>query len=384
MTGCTVKGWCPDAWRPMMAGDGLLVRVKPRLGRLTRAQALGLCDAAMAHGNGLIDLTRRANLQIRGVSEQGWQRLLDRLLAQGLVHPDPAIEQRRNLLLPPDCRTGDDSHRIACDLLDRLDELPDLPGKTGFVIDAGQACVLRDEAGDFRIERGAGGGLILRGGGRDTGAPVAPGKEADALVALARWFVASGGAHVGRMARHDAALPGWADGDVPPGPPAARIVPGAHDIGTACGAPFGCLHAETLACLLQASSARALRITPWRVLVLEGVHAPLDSMAGLITDPADPLLRVDACPGAPLCPQATVETRDLARRIASLVTGSLHVSGCAKGCARSAPADATLTGSTGLFDLALNAVPGSPAVRSAVGTAELLAHFERRPDAACL
>ena len=159
MTGCTVKGWCPDAWRPMMAGDGLLVRVKPRLGRLTRAQALGLCDAAMAHGNGLIDLTRRANLQIRGVSEQGWQRLLDRLLAQGLVHPDPAIEQRRNLLLPPDCRTGDDSHRIACDLLDRLDELPDLPGKTGFVIDAGQACVLRDEAGDFRIERGAGGGL---------------------------------------------------------------------------------------------------------------------------------------------------------------------------------------------------------------------------------
>jgi precorrin-3B synthase len=127
-----------------------------------------------------------------------------------------------------------------------------------------------------------------------------------------------------------------------------------------------------------------LRITPWRVLVLEGVHAPLDSMAGLITDPADPLLRVDACPGAPLCPQATVETRDLARRIASLVTGSLHVSGCAKGCARSAPADATLTGSTGLFDLALNAVPGSPAVRSAVGTAELLAHFERRPDAACL
>ena len=30
-----VRGWCPDAWRPMAAGDGLIVRVKPRLGRLS-------------------------------------------------------------------------------------------------------------------------------------------------------------------------------------------------------------------------------------------------------------------------------------------------------------------------------------------------------------
>ena len=78
MTSPVVKGWCPDAWRPMMAGDGLLVRVKPRLGCLTRAQVLGLCDAAVAHGNALIDITARANLQLRGVRETGWQTLLDR------------------------------------------------------------------------------------------------------------------------------------------------------------------------------------------------------------------------------------------------------------------------------------------------------------------
>jgi precorrin-3B synthase len=41
-------------------------------------------------------------------------------------------------------------------------------------------------------------------------------------------------------------------------------------------------------------------------------------------------------------------------------------------------------GRDGLFDLTLNAVAGSPAVRSALGTAELLAHFERRADAASL
>ena len=27
-----VQGWCPGAHRPMMSGDGLVVRVRPRLG----------------------------------------------------------------------------------------------------------------------------------------------------------------------------------------------------------------------------------------------------------------------------------------------------------------------------------------------------------------
>ena len=36
------KGWCPGAYRPMMSGDGLVVRVRPVLARLTQAQVLGL------------------------------------------------------------------------------------------------------------------------------------------------------------------------------------------------------------------------------------------------------------------------------------------------------------------------------------------------------
>lgn len=373
MSSFTVKGWCPDAWRPMMAGDGLLVRVKPRLGRLTRAQALGLCEAASAHGNALIDMTARANLQLRGVREAGWQALLDRLLALDLVDSDPAIEQRRNILVAPDWRAGDDSHRIAGELLSRLGELPDLPGKVGFAIDAGQTGILGGEAGDFRIERGGDGRLILRADGRPAGVAVASGQEVDALIALAHWFAASGGAEAGRMARHRLALPEWACGDILPAPSAARIVPGVHDLGCAYGLPFGRIEARILAGAMEPSSAAAVRITPWRVLLVEG--APALRVDGLISDPADPLLHVDACPGAPCCPQATVETRDLARRLAPHVAGRLHVSGCAKGCARPRPADVTLTGRDGLFDLSLNARAGGPAVRSALGPAEILAHF---------
>lgn len=368
-----VRGWCPDAWRPMMSGDGLLVRVKPRLGRLTRQQVLGLCDAAMTYGNGLIDVTRRANLQIRGVSAEAWPALLERLIGEGLVDADAATEQRRNLLIAPDWQVGDDSHRIARELLERLDELPELPGKTGFVIDAGETRMLAGEPGDFRIERGAEDGLILRADGRSCGVAVRGGQEVDGLIALARWFAASGGARAGRMARHGAELPGNLTGDELPARCAAPTVPGSHVLGAAYGVPFGRVDGGNLA----AASAPALRITPWRILVLEGV--PLAPAEGLIADPADPLLRVDACPGAPSCPQATVETREIARLLAPRIAGQLHVSGCEKACACSSPADVTVTGRGGRYDVAFTAKPGSPCAHSALSRAELLAHFESRP-----
>jgi precorrin-3B synthase len=367
------KGWCPDAWHPMMSGDGLLVRVKPRLGRLTRAQVLGLCDAAVAHGSGLIDMTRRANLQLRGVRDNGWQPLLERLLALDLVAADPAAETRRNILVAPDWQIGDDSHRIAGELLARLDELPDLPGKAGFVIDAGQACGLGGEVGDFRIERGGNGSVVLRADGRPCGVTVTPGGEVDALIELAQWFSASGGADAGRMARHRIALPDWAVGDILPAPSAGRIAPGRHHLGMAYGLPFGQIEARLLAGVIETSPAEAVRITPWRVLVLEGASAV--QVDGLLGDPADPLLRAQACPGAPYCPQASVETRDLTRRLAPHIKGLLHVSGCAKGCAHPRGADVTLTGRDGLFDLSMNGPAGALAHRSALGPAELLADF---------
>ena len=32
-----IKGWCPGALRPMQSGDGLVVRIRPPTGRLTRS-----------------------------------------------------------------------------------------------------------------------------------------------------------------------------------------------------------------------------------------------------------------------------------------------------------------------------------------------------------
>lgn len=373
MSGFVVKGWCPDAWRPMETGDGLLVRIKPRLARLTRAQGLAICALAKRWGNGIIDVSRRANLQIRGVREAGWRELVQELVGLELVDADAEQERRRNVLIAPDWTEGDDSHRVACDLLARLDLLPALPGKIGFVVDAGGGPALLDEAGDFRIERGAGGRPILRAAGRPTGVELVPGDEAAMLVALARWFCESGGAQAGRMSRHAAPLPDWACGNVPPAPALSAIAPGPVRLGTAHGVPFGQMEASLLASALADPDALAMRVTPWRVLVIEGARC--GSVPGLIDHAADPLLRAHACPGAPFCAQASIATRDLARRLAPVVTGTLHVSGCAKGCACSHATDLTLTGRAGRFDLARKARAGSPTEQTDLEPAAVLAHL---------
>ncbi|MBB4640403.1 cobalamin biosynthesis protein CobG [Rhizorhapis suberifaciens] len=369
----SIKGWCPNAWRPMMAGDGLLVRVRPRVGRLTRAQTIGLCEAALAHGSGLIDLTSRANLQIRGVSESAWPALIAILVDLGLVDPDPVTEARRNILVAPDWVPGDGTERIATALMERLDDLPELPAKVGFAIDAGLSSALSQDPGDFRIERGQSGGLILRADGRDTGVAIALGTEADALIGLAHWFVESGGVRAGRMARHEALLPDWALGEEYPAAAALRSQPGKHPCGAAYGLPFGRIEAQALINLMLSSSAEALRITPWRIVILEGADS--GEADGFVHDPANAAIRVDACPGAPSCPQATVETRDIANRLMPHIAGRLHVSGCAKGCARAQPADVTLTGCNGLFDLAFHARAGEPPALSGLSAAQTLNLF---------
>ena len=64
------------------------------------------------------------------------------------------------------------------------------------------------------------------------------------------------------------------------------------------------------------------------------------------------MLRIEACPGAPACRSSTVDTRRDARRLATLAfKGTLHVSGCIKGCAQSAPADLVLVGEEGRYNV---------------------------------
>ena len=97
---------------------------------------------------------------------------VDDLRALGLIDADAGQEARRNLLITPFADAETDA--LAAAIVAALPAMPDLPGKFGIVVDTGPAPVLDGSAGDIRLERETGGGLILRCEGAALGAPVAP------------------------------------------------------------------------------------------------------------------------------------------------------------------------------------------------------------------
>ncbi len=337
----------------MESGDGLVVRIRPRRASFTADQLRAIADAALRHGNGIVELTARANLQLRGVTSASHGPLLQVLEGIGLLDSDPNVEGRRNVVLSP-FRSALDAE-LADALYKRISEGPDLPGKFGFAIDTGDTLVLTDTSADIRIESGRD-GLILRADGAPGGQPVTRESAVAEAMRMARWFVESGGVEQGRgrMRAH------LARSNLPfattalPAPIAPEPIPGQRSDGARITFEFGILHAELLVKL--ADCAPEIRITPWRMVFLPDRALP--QLPGTITVP-DPRLKVYACTGAPGCPQALQETRALARRLAPMANGRLHVSGCSKGCAHPGPADLVLSATRHGFVVARGAKAGA-------------------------
>ncbi len=354
-----IKGWCPSAHRPMQSGDGLVVRIRPRGGQLSAAQASGIADLADRFGNGLIDLTSRANLQIRGVSLARHDQLLHSLAGLGLVDADEDVEAQRNVVVAPFWIRGDDTHALATELEQALAAAPlGLPAKFGFAVDCGAERVLTQAPADIHIERGAQGELIVRADGLERGRAVGRDEAVDVAMSIVNWFLASGGAREGRerMAAHiagGARLPDALAGDATPTRSMSAPEPGLHENGALVALAFGQMQSPTLKVLSRL--APALRVTPWRMIFLEGC-SEMPRHDGLVTRAKDPLLRVIACTGAPACPQAHAETRGLAAALAPFVAvdARLHVSGCAKGCAHRGTSSITLVGTDQGFELVRN------------------------------
>lgn len=369
-----VRGWCPTAHRPMMSGDGLLVRMRPRSGRMTADKARTVADLVRRFGNGLIDLTSRAGLQIRGVTEDAHSELLRALVAEELVDADPEIEARRNIVVTPFWISGDLTDRLERALSRRLAELPQMSAKSGIAIDTGTEPVLQDVSADFRFERDGKGGLLLRADGAERGWSIDEAGAFDALNEMAAWFVETGGGESARMKRHvsKVSLPGNWRLAVPADGGDVRA-PGRTKKGAVVGVPFGAMSADALAGLLAETDPGFVQVMPRRSLYLETAR-PVTHPA-FIHDPSDHLLDVAACPGVPRCTQATVPTRSVARQLAERGIGTLHVSGCAKGCARSGPADVTLVGRDGTFDLVMSGSVGDIPDRTGVSETGLLELF---------
>ena len=364
-----VQGWCPGALRPMRSGDGLVVRVRPHGGRLTPDQARGTARLAALHGNGLIDLSNRANVQLRGVTEASHPALIDGLRVLDLIDADATDEARRNIIVSPFWTEADGSQEIAAALAQALTapDAPALPSKFGFVLDTAAQPVLRDVSADIWLESGTEGLLLATQS--PLAKPVTPETAVAEAIALAHWFIAQGGVTDGRgrmasLLKHHSLPEGFT---TPRLPAAAKPTPGTQPQGQLVGFEFGQMNAETLAALADLGP---LRVTPWRMLLIEGlIEAP--QIPGLITRADDPMLRVIACTGAPGCLQAHAATRPLARALAPHLTERLHVSGCAKGCAHPTAAPLTLTATPIGFALIRDGTASGTPLREGLSAADL-------------
>jgi precorrin-3B synthase len=398
-----VKGWCPGALRPMQSGDGLIVRIRPRSATFSPGELAVLANAARQFGNGHIDLTRRANLQIRGVSEASLPGLHDMVARLGLLDENADGEAVRNVMINPlagiDPAEVFDIRPIGRELAHLLvsdKSLWALPSKFGFIVDGGGVLSLAQLRADVRVVAMAAGRDVAMAIGLETRAGMewlgstSPGDAASAAIEIGLAFI-DVASREKRQRMRDLSGEGLASirsamrsrlGTLHENPPKAdaslnrrigliELGEGRFAVGIA--APFGRLETDQLRKLVDVMAVHGVgevRLSPWRTLYASvpsrrSGQSILDAAAGdgLITDPVDPLLQIEACPGAPGCQSTALDTRGDGRRLAALLprfgfTGTVHVSGCAKGCAKSGSAELVLVGCDGRYGIVRGGTAG--------------------------
>jgi precorrin-3B synthase len=360
----------------------LIVRISIKDGRVAPALARVLAELSRRFGNGLLDLSARANLQLRGVSEASLAPLQTELHRLGVVEADEEPAVARNILASPlagiDPQAIVDIRPCVRALRERLAHDPivhQLPQKFGFVVDDGGTLSLANEKPDvsFLAQQGTGGPRFLICLAGQIAGECAIGELADVGLRVVHVFLQLHEAPSERMAalvrriglEKIIASAGLTE--------TARTIENyvPHPIGTyrldahyvlGVGIPFGRLDASTLKRLAEvaAASRGELHLTAWRVILIVGAEQPDAARlaeTGLIFDEDDPLRSVAACPGASGCTSGTTATHTDARRLAPFARQlrahgiSLHVSGCAKGCGHPASAAVTLVGRDGRYDL---------------------------------
>jgi ferredoxin-nitrite reductase len=92
---------CPDIYHPAVARDGLLTRLRIPGGILNVAQCHAIVDLLETTGLDYLQVTNRANIQLRGLGRDLEPELLARLIACGLVAANQSIDGIRNIMASP-------------------------------------------------------------------------------------------------------------------------------------------------------------------------------------------------------------------------------------------------------------------------------------------
>jgi precorrin-3B synthase len=399
-----IRDACPSVHEPFAQLDGALVRIRVPGGVLSARALRAISAAASAYGTAL-EITSRANLQIRGVSPGSHAPLVRALVEAGVALGDAAADARRNVLASPTAGVDPgeltDTRSLIAVIVDALIGAPGggLSPKFGVLVDGGGVVNLRGRRQDIclgavRLNTGSWGYEVRLA----QSLPELPGtqpiwvvrpQEAGNLVLGAVDLMVQQGGPGGRMSglvalrgadevlglvaeRRQLDLTEVRPDDLgPTAAPSLRpigVMPQRHpDHVMVGGMPvLGRLSAgqlEEIADAAERFCARddgaEVRLTPWRSVVIPDVPLEAATSAlrdleelGLAVDATDPALNVVACAGRTGCPSSFTDAQRDARATVDALRATkpasrftVHLSGCSKRCADSATDfDVTLVG----------------------------------------
>ena len=357
------RGACPSLDAPMQTGDGLLARIRVSDGRVDPSQLAGIASAAAKHGNGLVEVTARGNLQVRGltpVTTPSFATAIRDLVSieTGLVVETPPL-------------AGDDPKEIAdprafaaairagaASLAHRLGP------KVTVIVDGHGQLGLDALKADIRlVARDATHWSVTLGNAK----PQLLDAEAAHQTTIA---VLSALAALGPEARASdlfAAAPDPQPNHSRPERAANGTITLRRGHTTTVALPFGQMEAAALTALATAATdagVTTIRLAPHHTLLLDNAPEALIAHAatlGFITDPADPRRRISACIGSAGCASGHLPARVLATELSARLpdpVAHLHVSGCAKGCAHPRRAALTLVGRADGYGLVISGRAG--------------------------
>ncbi|WP_248322457.1 precorrin-3B synthase [Caballeronia sp. Sq4a] len=380
--------------RIVQARDGGLARLRLAGGELHAHAAHAVAHAAVRCGSGVIELTNRANLQLRGIRADAHAELVDLALNAGLGPQAEGGDDLRNVMLSP--LASDATRGLAAAIVTAMQSdaaLHALSPKFALQVDGGERLAMLDHPHDLwlsalddgaRYAFGFAGSMPHRMNDSPALGSIARERVVDFVLAALRAFVALASndehrmrdllARIGvtrflAMLSFDPIDTAWRRAPVND---ALRL--GAHPMPDGAhgyvGAQtqLGRLDAATLDALADLASTHAqgrLLMTPWQGVLVPGVmprHAEhvLDRMnaLGLITRADHPLARLIACAGSSGCAKSRADTKADAHRLAALlpVHDDVHLSGCERSCAAAHPVANTLIAvSPGRYDLYVDA-----------------------------
>ncbi len=380
---------CPGALQYAQMRDGRMIRLRFPGGELTSSQLHCLARLSQENGNGLLDLTNRANLQIRGLHSLSQDWLTDLLQQENILADALWADRLRNIMADPLREKTDNGITDTSGLARQLDKLlqqtaslKDMSAKFCFIIDNGSSFHIAGQPHDLALtainKRNA-----LRYRLSVAGTPmdlsVSPHEVAPFLVKIAKYICRShhapkrGADILRRLGKEKLAseirkfFPTCHE-DTEPVPQQQATTPpigiiSQHDpalTSIGLGVPVSRLSAKQLALLgdwAKIYGNGTVRLSPWQIIYITDIpkqdSAEVSRLAenhGFVTGSAFLQAQVYACSGSSGCPRTEAackeDGRALSKRLNALrlqdtlaAPVKVHLSGCKRGCGFGKKAD---------------------------------------------